>query len=241
MSDSVYLWLAGPTQSWAAGRLTGNRVDTQPVPTRRALTGLIGAAYGWPYGHTEPWVDDLTMRVRADHPGTRETDFQTINPPDADVGAMRSDYQLVRTGRRPTKHQLAATPDGQGKTSIVRRTYLNGAGLLVEVGGHPNPQELAERLSRPVFPLSLGKRAFPAPTVVVGVGAANQIGTLPTPQWETNRGWWDAVEGDVGLAVYTLGEDVPAPHHEPDVTVVPVISETWIDAETLTPYLHPAS
>ena len=211
--NSVYLWLGGPIQSWAAGRMTGNRVDTVPIPTRSGLEGLIGAAHGWAYGHKEPWIKDVAMRVRVDNPGVLGEDFQTINPMPEHIQEIRGRYHQARTGKRASKTMLAHTPDGQSKTAIVRRTYLQGAAFIVEAGGVPDVEHFAYAMAHPMFP-------------------------LPRLEAGSNDSWWDEVEGEVTLPIYDVDVDVPFPTPHPvEVVTVPTVSERFPRARALTKHL----
>lgn len=236
--NSVYLWLGGPIQSWAAGRMTGNRVDTVPIPTRSGLEGLIGAAHGWAYGHKEPWIKDVAMRVRVDNPGVLGEDFQTINPMPEHIQEIRGRYHQARTGKRASKTMLAHTPDGQSKTAIVRRTYLQGAAFIVEAGGVPDVEHFAYAMAHPMFPLVLGKQAFNAGRVLIGAGEAGQLATLPRLEAGSNDSWWDEVEGEVTLPIYDVDVDVPFPTPHPvEVVTVPTVSERFPRARALTKHL----
>lgn len=173
---SLYVRLAGPLQSWAGGRVTGNFVDTGKTPTPSALRGMIAAAFGWKRGEWEPWVDDVELTVRVDKPGAVVDDFQTIGPRATDFSQR---LHVAMTGKSEGKK--AFTPDARGLTSIVRRTYLADAEFLVEFSHDEKINEIAEAMAHPAFMPYLGKKAFaPSFPFILGTGEAGMLKTLPT-------------------------------------------------------------
>jgi CRISPR system Cascade subunit CasD len=166
--SSLYLRFAGPYQSWAGARATGNHVNTAEVPTRSGITGLIAAALGARRGEWPDWLDDLDIEVRVDNPGRIEKDFQTINPrPEAQPFIERIWTASGQKGKAP----VSFTPDGQNLTSVVKRTYLAGAEFIVRISHPDRVPELAVAFSEPSFSPYLGRKAFaPAFPFLLGVG-----------------------------------------------------------------------
>ncbi|WP_183164393.1 type I-E CRISPR-associated protein Cas5/CasD [Arthrobacter oryzae] len=174
---SLYLRLAAPYQSWAGPRVTGNHVNTQPVPTRTGIIGLCAAALGARNGEWPGWLQELEIEVRVENPGTIEKDFQTINPrPEAQAFTDRIWIAAGHKRNAPTSF----TPDAQNGTSIVRRTYLAGAEFTVRLSHDSKTRELAGAFASPGFSPYLGRRAFaPSFPFLLGVGDDGLLETAP--------------------------------------------------------------
>lgn len=75
----LILRLAGALQSWGASSDWDDR-GTEDFPTHSGIVGLLGCALGLERG--DPELAELsrsfTMAIRADRPGTKSVDFQTI-------------------------------------------------------------------------------------------------------------------------------------------------------------------
>lgn len=199
MAESLYLRLAGPLQSWAGPRVTGNVVRTEARPTRSGLEGLLAAAMGWRRGEWEEWIRDTSISVRSDRLGNRVDEFQTINPRDEDLEYQERAY-LLMTGRRWSK-RANFTPDGQNKTSIVNRTYIADAVFLVEVSDGTRLEQIKRALRKPQFTSYLGRKAF-APTFpfFLGVGPEGALKDLPTVKQtaravQLSNDYFDALAG----------------------------------------------
>lgn len=166
--SSLYLRFAGPYQSWAGARATGNHVNTADIPTRSGITGLIAAALGARRGEWPEWLEELQIEVRVDNPGRIEKDFQTINPrPEAQGFIERIWAASGQKGTAPASF----TPDAQKGTSIVRRTYLAGAEFIVRISHPERVAELAAAFAEPGFSPYLGRKAFaPAFPLLLGTG-----------------------------------------------------------------------
>ncbi len=181
MTESLYIRLAGPLQSWAGPRVTGNVVRTEPRPTRSGLEGLLAGALGWPQNRWEDWIHSVNFIIRSDRPGSRIDEYQTINPRDEDLDYQRRAY-LLTFGKRWIK-RAHFTPDGQNKTSIVNRTYLADAEFLVEIQASDHFSALVDALRQPHFTTYLGRKAFaPAFPFFLGVGESGSLKVLPTAQ-----------------------------------------------------------
>jgi len=175
--SSLYLRFAGPYQSWAGARATGNHVNTADIPTRSGIIGLIAAALGARRGEWPQWLEELEIEVRVDNPGRIEKDFQTINPrPEAQVFIERIWAASAQKGNAPASF----TPDAQKGTSIVRRTYLAGAEFIVRVSHPERVDELAAAFAEPGFSPYLGRKAF-APTfpLLLGIGKDGLLAEAP--------------------------------------------------------------
>jgi CRISPR-associated protein Cas5/CasD subtype I-E len=176
--SSLYLRFAGPYQSWAGARATGNHANTAEIPTRSGITGLIAAAMGARRGEWPDWLEELEIEVRVDNPGRIEKDFQTINPrPEAQRFIQRIWAASAQKGNAP----VSFTPDAQKGTSIVRRTYLAGAEFIVRVSHPERVPELAAAFASPGFSPYLGRKAFaPAFPLLLGVGEDGLLAEAPS-------------------------------------------------------------
>ncbi|WP_172411784.1 type I-E CRISPR-associated protein Cas5/CasD [Arthrobacter globiformis] len=174
---SLYLRLAGPYQSWAGPRATGNHVHTQPIPTRTGVIGLCAAALGARIGEWPEWLQELDIEVRVDHAGVVEKDFQTINPrPEAQQFMNRI---WIAAGNR-SRFPGSFTPDAQKGTSIVRRTYLAGAAFTVRLGHPEKLDQLAAAFASPGFSPYLGRKAFaPSFPFLLGTGDDGLLDEAP--------------------------------------------------------------
>lgn len=175
--SSLYLRFAGPYQSWAGARATGNHVNTTDIPTRSGIIGLIAAALGARRGEWPEWLEDIGIEVRVDNPGRIEKDFQTINPrPEAQPFIERIWAASGQKGNAPASF----TPDAQKGTSIVRRTYLAGAEFLVRISHPERVPELAAAFAEPGFSPYLGRKAFaPSFPLLLGVGDDGLLDEAP--------------------------------------------------------------
>jgi CRISPR-associated protein Cas5/CasD subtype I-E len=175
--SSLYLRFAGPYQSWAGARATGNHVNTADIPTRSGITGLIAAALGARRGEWPVWLEELEIEVRVDNPGRIEKDFQTINPrPEAQNFIERIWSASAQKGSAPASF----TPDAQKGTSIVRRTYLAGAEFIVRISHPDRVGELAGAFAQPGFSPYLGRKAFaPSFPLLLGVGDDGLLAEAP--------------------------------------------------------------
>ncbi|MBQ1028912.1 MULTISPECIES: type I-E CRISPR-associated protein Cas5/CasD [Micromonospora] len=128
----LLLRLAGPLQSWGSSSRFARR-GTEVAPTKSGVIGLLAAARG--VRRTEPLTDLLGLEfgVRLDQPGQILRDFQT-----------------------------ARSLDGRLSAPLTYRFYLSDAAFLAAVSGESELLHgLAEALSRPQFPLYLGRRSCP--------------------------------------------------------------------------------
>jgi CRISPR system Cascade subunit CasD len=146
------LRLAGPLQSWGSAS-EFNRRDTDPIPTKSGIVGLLAAADG--RRREDPILDLLELRlgIRVDQPGTLLRDYHTV-----------SDFRglpLLSASVDSRGHQKKTTsPDGRGKhTAVTERFYLQDAVFVAVVeGSRQLLSGLAEAITNPTFPLALGRR-----------------------------------------------------------------------------------
>ena len=104
----LILRLEGVLQSWGEMSKWDFR-DSADFPTKSGIVGLMGCALGLERGDPKLGELDaaLTLAVRADRPGTRTVDFQTV------------------TGN-PLRN-AEGKPKSGGNTIISRRAYLQDA------------------------------------------------------------------------------------------------------------------
>lgn len=69
--------LAGPLQSWGVSSRFARR-DTHARPTKSGVIGLCAAALGLDRDEPLGELAEVSFGVRADHPGTRLRDYQTV-------------------------------------------------------------------------------------------------------------------------------------------------------------------
>lgn len=144
MSTVLLLRLAGPMQSWGTQSRFSIR-DTGQEPSKSGVIGLLCTALG--RDRAEP-VEDLAalrMAVRVDFEGKMGRDYHTA-------------LDVLRAS------------GGLKDCETSQRYYLADADFLVGLQGE-NPAlllRLDEALGRPVWPLFLGRKAFP-PAIPVRV------------------------------------------------------------------------
>ena len=133
----LIMQLVSPMQSWGSRSRFQER-DTEREPTKSGVIGLICAALG---RDRKDSIDDLVllhMGVRVDREGTIKKDFQTAQ----DV--------IKADGSKP--------PDSN---QISSRAYLEDAAFLVGLEGDRFLlKTIADHLKNPVWPISLGRKAF---------------------------------------------------------------------------------
>lgn len=130
---TLLITLAGPQQAWGSrSRFAARR--TERAPTRSGVIGLLAAALGFVRTESLDRFAGLDYGVRIDQPGHMERDFQT-----------------------------ARTLDGRASMPLSGRFYLADAIFLAAIGSSDRPEleRFRHALARPVFPLYLGRRAFP--------------------------------------------------------------------------------
>ncbi|QOC92369.1 type I-E CRISPR-associated protein Cas5/CasD [Micromonospora craniellae] len=136
---SIALCLDAPMQSWGT-RSRGSIRDTAREPTKSGVVGLIAAALGVPRDESDCLAELSTLRmgVRVDREGILERDFHV-------------------TQNVPT------TAGGGHRTALSHRYYLADALFLVVLtdADEDRLDQIQRALRAPVWPLFLGRRAFP--------------------------------------------------------------------------------
>lgn len=228
MTDSIYIRLAGPLQSWAGASVTGNIVRTEEVPSPRSLSGLLAGAFGYQRGQIPSWLtEDVYYVVREEHRVTFTDDFQTINPRTGEE-RFRRRLLLAQGMKASSDKSLIFTPDAQGGTSIVNRTYLADSEFLVQITAEGRTEEIDAALRSPAFSTYLGRKAFPAVfPFYLGVGNSELIRQLPTVArktgQETSRVVIHKFVGNARLAPETAQVPAVASREEWLKTVAPLL------------------
>lgn len=152
-TNTLFLRLEGPLQSWGVQESKFLIRRTAPAPTKSGVIGLLCAALGVTRMQANdqwlPRLADLSMGVRVDAPGVRWWDYHT-------VGAGLQ----MRIAEGPNKTKPGAMP--------TRREYLCDASFLVALqGSQSEVDELEEALRNPKFLLYLGRKACPPSRPIV--------------------------------------------------------------------------
>ncbi|MEV4351701.1 type I-E CRISPR-associated protein Cas5/CasD [Actinoplanes sp. NPDC049596] len=160
--NTLVLLLAGPMQSWGE-RAAFSRRDTLAYPTRSGIVGMLACALGQPRTTALDWADNLTVHVRADHPGHLMQDFHTIG------GGYPADHGMRNAEGKPRKNK-----HGQASGTLTYRHYLADAAFTatVTVEDDALAARLAAALTQPRWPLYLGRKSCPpAYRVLLGTSA----------------------------------------------------------------------
>ncbi|RKT54135.1 type I-E CRISPR-associated protein Cas5/CasD [Saccharothrix australiensis] len=155
---TLLLRLGAPLQSWGTSSRFVRR-NTDRVPSRSGVIGLLAAAQG--VRRTDPLEELLSLRigVRIDQPGQLERDFQT-----------------------------ARSLDGSTTMPLSYRFYLADAVFTVALEGDPDLlRGLEQALRSPVFPLYLGRRSCPpAGQLLHGLREGTVRERLETEPWHAS-------------------------------------------------------
>lgn len=147
----LVLRLGGPLQAWSSSSRY-NRRETDSIPTKSGVLGLLAAAQG--RRRSDPIEDllDLRMGVRVDQPGTLLPDYHTIS--------SLAGEPLLSASVGSQGKQKATSP--KKYTHVTQRFYLQNACFVAAIEGPETLiQNLAEAVCNPAFPLFLGRRSCP--------------------------------------------------------------------------------
>jgi CRISPR system Cascade subunit CasD len=151
---SLLMTLEGPMQSWGYRSRFDYR-DTALEPTRSGVIGLICAAMGVGRGEDISCFEKIRMGVRVDKKGRPERDYQTA-------------IEVIKADKSGTD------------TVVSYRDYL--ADAMFTVGLQSDDEnflnEIAAALRSPVWPLFLGRKAFPLSAPPVGQHSKAEPGSL---------------------------------------------------------------
>lgn len=170
--STLLLRLGAPLQSWGTSSRFVRR-NTDLVPSRSGVIGLLAAAKGIRRIDSIEDLLDLRIGVRVEQPGTLERDFQT-----------------------------ARTRDGDASMPLSYRFYLADAVFAVAVQGERSMMDgLRNALRKPAFPLFLGRRSCPpAGRLDHGIHDGDVEEVLSTVPWMASP--WvrrNRVEAEVSL------------------------------------------
>lgn len=149
MTATLLLRLAGPMQSWGT-QSHFTRRDTGLEPSKSGVIGLLCAALGRPREAPVADLAALQMGVRVDREGVVQVDYHTAG---ASPRGSDTNYGVASFG-------------GGHRPVISHRAYLASASFLVGLEGTTSEQEALLRtldvaLAQPIWPLFLGRKAFP--------------------------------------------------------------------------------
>lgn len=153
--QSLALCFDAPMQSWGT-QSRGSIRETGREPTKSGVLGLLAAALGIPRDDTVALASltRLRMGVRVDREGILERDFHVT--------------------------QNVPTTTGRGhRTVLSHRYYLADALFLVVLEGDDKAalERIEAALRAPVWPLFLGRRAFPPARPLLANGSGAGAGT----------------------------------------------------------------
>lgn len=156
--STLLLRLKGPMQAWGVASRYTTR-STQEHPSKSGVLGLLAAAQG--RRRTDPLEDlaGLSFGVRTDQPGVLMRDFQTA--------------QNWETGK---------------SQPLSSRYYLADAIFVAGVNGSEESlSPFREALSRPGFPLYLGRRSCPvSPDLFIGIVDQDLESALREVPWQAS-------------------------------------------------------
>lgn len=151
----IALRLGGPLQAWGSPQRLDRWRRTEQAPTKSAVVGIVAAALGRLRGADISDLAALRFGVRADRPGERIEDFHTVSSIFDDKGRF-----APGRGRLPTAAGGYLSADVS--TKITCRHYLADACFVAALEGDDETVRAAdEALTRPAFPLYLGRRSCP--------------------------------------------------------------------------------
>lgn len=178
--NTLFLRLAGPTQSWGtSSRFQLRRTDAHP--SKSGVLGLLLCAKGVRREDSTTELhalNSLLMGVRIDRSGTSGWDFHTTG---AKIGIRQA--KDGKPKRTESTHEL--------EVSVSRRQYLYDASFLVVLQGDEDQiHRCASALQDPAWPPFLGRRCcVPAEPIFAGTGRfQTAIEALSSVPWRRRDG-----------------------------------------------------
>ncbi len=155
--STLLLQLVGPMQSWGTQSRFSVR-DTGLEPSKSGVVGLLASALGRPRSAEITDLAGLRLGIRVDREGRVEKDFHT-------TGGFRQD--APEAARVRVLKAAGTHPPAESSAVLSTRFYLSDAAFLVGLEGSLDVlRSLYQGLAAPVWPLFLGRKAFP-PSVPV--------------------------------------------------------------------------
>ena len=136
----LVLRLEGPLQSWGENAKWDFR-DSSTMPTKSGIVGLLGCAMGQEQGSQVlvELAQSITVAVRADRPGAKFVDFQTV----------QGDPLMAATGK----------PKTTGNTILSPHAYLQDASFTIFIDTTPEwQQRIISALENPRWCMYLGRK-----------------------------------------------------------------------------------
>ena len=138
----LVLRLEGPLQSWGENAKWDFR-DSSTMPTKSGIVGLLGCAMGQEQGSQVlvELAQSITVAVRADRPGAKFVDFQTV----------QGDPLMAATGK----------PKTTGNTILSPHAYLQDASFTIFIDTTPEwQQRIISALENPRWCMYLGRKHY---------------------------------------------------------------------------------
>ena len=185
MTSTVLLRLAGPQQSWGTASRFRSR-ESGIRPSKSGVVGLVAAALGIPRDGDISELANLRFGVRTDQPGRVARDYHTAS---RDVNP--------RTGQK-IKRQV----------TISERFYLEDAVFIAALeGANETIRTIESALRFPVYPIFLGRKAFPpAGQVSLGIRNAGLTAALAAEPWKAGP-WWQRKHHTAELVTLPIHRD----------------------------------
>lgn len=156
---TLLLRLAGPAQSWSGVQLYPTTVQTERIPTRSGLLGLLACCLGAPAGAWPGWLEEIELYVRVDKPGDIASDFQTVN---GVPKHLETHFARTTLAENPRRRWPQIELAGEAY-NLRHRRFLADAEFVLAVCHEQYMPDLAAAVTSPRFMPYLGRKAF-APT-----------------------------------------------------------------------------
>lgn len=142
MFSVLKLVLSAPLQSYGIDSRWDSR-DTNSYPTKSAIVGMLGSAFGYQRGDNRLDIlnDNISVNIRVDKPGYRLEDLQVVN----------WDVKAAQGGKRKGKGD--AHP-------LLYKYYIQDAIFTVYISSNEDLiNEIYSALKNPVWPIYLGRKS----------------------------------------------------------------------------------
>ncbi len=164
VNRSLLLRFAAPQQSWGSTELADRNTET--VPTRSGVVGMLAAALGELRNTWPGWLWGTDIWARVDRKGELASDYHTVGAPSPDIQTIRTRHRAA-TGGRGKADFIIPLGNGVGwrlggGTMVTNRQYLADAEFLIAIS-HVDVErvdEIAAATRNPVFMTYLGRKSF---------------------------------------------------------------------------------